>query len=416
MNTHVIAQIYKYAQNNEWKELQICISSNSPNYHQYLFRNLQYSQFSKIFVNKKPPFHFACKYGTVDLIQWFILKAQYPAYLNLDFNGQTPLDAALENKKLEIVEILVKKINITGPEFALKLCKYKYWHLVKRFTDRNFIRCIFQPVTDSTERTSTPLHLIASTGSADLLEHILARRDDNNVNITDSDGKTALTIALQKNQWDQFTILFKNGGKIRPCDLDAISRHNLWDKVGEIIKEVDNTSIFVNSGYIDFLSPLHYISGYCTSDVLEHVLSNSNVEDINIDVQDADNKTPLFYAAELGSDETVRLLLQYGANLSMNGEPALNIPIVNTPEPLEESLATSISFSSFNDRSCQEVPHHNDSKDLLNETNKTNFETNLALRDSCSQNLSEISRSHDLRENWFPILVSVIFVYFVLCF
>ncbi|EHK22944.1 uncharacterized protein TRIVIDRAFT_120571, partial [Trichoderma virens Gv29-8] len=123
--------------------------------------------------------------------------------------------------------------------------------------------------------------MIGSMSSAGdkILKFLVMRNAD--VNVTDSQGRTALHIACSTPYIDRVKVLIEAGANI-----DA------KDKFGRL--------------------PIHFAAAAPSADGFFYLLEQS--KDMDIDVADNDGWTPLLWAARSGAAETITRLVDQGAD------------------------------------------------------------------------------------------------------
>ncbi|MCP4399867.1 MAG: hypothetical protein GY801_21500, partial [bacterium] len=111
-----------------------------------------------------------------------------------------------------------------------------------------------------------------------------------NINVRDSDGSTALKRALHRGAVDIVRMLIEHGAKI------ADEIHTKNDNQARLIKASIQNDV----------------------KSVRRLLAKGGIEDVDAP-DECDKLTPLMYAALCGSTETIKMLLEYGADVNARG-------------------------------------------------------------------------------------------------
>ncbi|KAH0531311.1 hypothetical protein TsFJ059_000161 [Trichoderma semiorbis] len=171
------------------------------------------------------------------------------------------------------------------------------------------------------------------------LKFLIRRKAE--VNITDSEGRTALHIACAYSPMECMKTLVEAGANV-----------DTKDKFGRL--------------------PIHFAAGVDSVDVVAYLLDQ--YKDIHINVADQDGWTPLMWAARTGSADIITMLAERGADVWARGRgigaggewsalKLMNFSDKNTDlrhllEPKERSRGTSESIEEWDDNFHEIKPGH----------------------------------------------------------
>jgi ankyrin repeat protein len=170
-----------------------------------------------------------------------------------DYCDRRPLYVATENQNLETVKWLIER----GADVNIS----------KRSYDR---------------QEPSPLHVAARCGNLEIMDCLI--KAGANVNVRDSDGATPLFCAVDRGETDAAFHLVENGADVNLC----IGGFKRW-------------------------SPLHVAARYGNPNIMECLLKAG----ANVNVQDSDGATPLFWAAAKGKTEAAIHLIENGADVNL---------------------------------------------------------------------------------------------------
>lgn len=159
-----------------------------------------------------PPLHAAIKQGHLDVVNLLLEKG---ADVNcLDQRGWTPLQCSISRGYSHISDRLLKATGLTD---NLNKDNLTSAHLAARLGDVSLLEKVIDLNKSETgegkERIfSQPLHEAAANGHLEAVKFLLER--DAPIDELDSEGKTALFIALSKNHAQVVKHLFEHGAKV----------------------------------------------------------------------------------------------------------------------------------------------------------------------------------------------------------
>ncbi len=178
-----------------------------------------------------------------------------------------------------------------------------------------------------TKKGLTALIYAAKHGDFDMMKFLLERGAD--VNLADINGRSALLHAVNHGQHECVRLLLDHGANINqictedncePLTLCARDNHlkclNVLIEYGANVNEVDD-----EEHYSALHTATHEGNHHCMQTLLEHG-ANPNTVDVN-------GNTPLCTAALNADEDSIALLLDYGANLNQAGTPAQLTPLLH---------------------------------------------------------------------------------------
>ncbi|UKZ47994.1 hypothetical protein TrVGV298_002230 [Trichoderma virens] len=279
---------------------------------------------------KQTRLHFIKKTTRVPVVE--LLAAAKVPFRWKDRDGYTPLALAIEAGNVGVIQYLIKlgaNVNERHPIFGsmLHVAVAKHdMNILKMLVDagavcgavdlasggsllsaaldirysssllRRMVKCLVDeakaPINQFDGKSSYPLiktvAMIGSMSSAGdkILKFLVMRNAD--VNVTDSQGRTALHIACSTPYIDRVKVLIEAGANI-----DA------KDKFGRL--------------------PIHFAAAAPSADGFFYLLEQS--KDMDIDVADNDGWTPLLWAARSGAAETITRLVDQGADVCVRSHP-----------------------------------------------------------------------------------------------
>jgi ankyrin repeat protein len=170
-----------------------------------------------------------------------------------------------------------------------------------------------------------------------------------NIEAMDSDNRTPLLNATEKNNTEISRLLIERGAIIHVKDEDNMTPllHATENNNTEISLLLIERGANINATIFSGVSPIFFASVHNNNDILR-ILINKDVkipEDLsrrqivvnaikklysgeNIEARDSDNRTPLLNATMNNNTEISRLLVDIGANVNVNGGDKNNTPLL----------------------------------------------------------------------------------------
>lgn len=225
----------------------------------------------------------AVLYGHLDIVNLLLSRPYVDVNLPMDM-GATPFYVAMQEGNIDIIQAFLKR-----PDIDYKKCANDGVSPFHIAVDKERLKAVealidldeenvCKPVQDGTN----PLHIAAYKGNLAILEILIKKLSSLNVdlNLKIASGATALFLAAQQGHTEVVKCLKMHGA--------AINQSNY-------IKETPLIAATYN-GHIETVKLL-----------LEY-------PDINVDLAQHENQTPLFIATALRKTSIVRALLHKGAN------------------------------------------------------------------------------------------------------
>lgn len=261
-----------------------------------------------------------------------------------DINGDTALDLASYNNKIEVAKVLLQhKANPTSALFQSLMRRNGEMTqlLLKHQTDVNIFSLNDDP----------PLCIaILYNNNFDTIQSLL--QAGARVNTMDSEGDTALFIAEMKHQTDVAKLLKKYGGisimwqdyDINDHPLHYAILHNDFGNVQNHLKQGNRATINSVDSYQ--ITPLHLAAINGNIRIAQFLLAhgaNANAEDIN-------GNSPLHVALGNKNSELAQLLVIYGADHNQKNDlnktplqlPCHSFQEVMAKEFLQEALTKNL--------------------------------------------------------------------------
>lgn len=281
-----------------------------------------------------------------------------------DKYGYTPLFVAADNGYENIVKLLIEKgadVNLRANNSYTPLliaASKGYENIIKLLTDKKEI-----DVNAKTNSGDTSLFLAATYGYENIVKLLINKGANVNVevnsqwarwtpllfvihkgykniakllikgeaciNAQDEDGKTPLHYAAQNGRLEIVKLLLENGADVNAKNKygEAILHFVIVEGNLEIAKLLleHGANINYQGSYND--TALHEAIKNRHRDITEYLI---NIEDINLNLQNKEGKTPLHLAVLYGYSEIVRLLVEKKSSLDIQdkfGQTALHIAI-----------------------------------------------------------------------------------------
>lgn len=165
------------------------------------------------------------------------------------------------------------------------------------------------------ESKKTPLYYAALNGNTDMVKVLLESGAE--VNAKDEDGRTAYIMACDRGNIETANVLLKAGAEDSlPM---AAARGDLEAVKAFIAKGVD---INTREKNYDQDTALTFASNLGHTEIVKYLLEKG----ANVNLSDANGRTPLWYASGVDNFENVKLLINAGADVNKrpkNGETAI---------------------------------------------------------------------------------------------
>ncbi|KAK2714306.1 hypothetical protein QYM36_008760 [Artemia franciscana] len=256
--------------------------------------------------------HLAVLTGTKDVIALLLKnKAEVNARNNI---RKTPLHTAAENENLDAIGFLIDnkaEINAKAefgytPLDAGVLSGNK--HAVKLLLENNaeFKNNIF---VDRTE--SAPLHYAVDLGHKEIVEILVAKGADVNINYI---NQTPLILATKKNHTDIVKFLIENGANVNTDHCKALflaSQAGFRDIVEMLLKNKGCVNIGCTED--NSAAPLHFAAIGGHTEIINLLIAHG----ATVDAITTDGSTPLYLTVEYGHEEATEVLISNKANINI---------------------------------------------------------------------------------------------------
>ncbi|WP_264688716.1 ankyrin repeat domain-containing protein [Wolbachia endosymbiont (group B) of Catoptria pinella] len=277
---------------------------------------------------------FAVSGNNLDMIQ-FLVDRGANIEVQDDF-GYTPILHAAQSGKWDVVKLLISN----GAKFNNEITyQGTPLHFAVQEGNLDMVQFLLDKGTDiEVENTynEKPLHIAVKAGRLDILELLLARGA--NINATDMDGQTPLHLAAKHHRLDVVKYLIEKGANTNAKDkdektpLELAIQENYADIVeffkqtqldkellmaaekGDLEKVRDSIirGANVNAQDSQGWTPLFWAIQNNNFNIVELLLDNS----ADIKVKDNEAWTPLHWAVQLGSLDVVERLVERGADFN----------------------------------------------------------------------------------------------------
>ncbi|KAJ0049616.1 hypothetical protein Pint_14791 [Pistacia integerrima] len=174
------------------------------------------------------------------------------------------------------------------------------------------------PIRTKKGHESRPLHLAARVGCVFILKQLILHGCQ--IDSRTETGDTALMLAAKSDQADCFLELIISGADLGLINnngdsaMQLAKRSAFGSSLANILRQAIITRKRICSTNLEVFSLLHFVTGMGNVELLQIILQQST-EDIN--KHDALGMTPIAVAAKAGHTEAFRLLINYGADISV---------------------------------------------------------------------------------------------------
>ena len=158
------------------------------------------------------------------------------------------------------------------------------------------------PIDRKNEDEQTPLHLATINGRIDVVKYLL-KRDRNEIMNEDEDSNTPIHLACMNKRYKTLEVLLKYGADVHCRNTKK------WTPLDCAGNQYLQSCINIMNQFLNHIQPASVGSIECA----ELLLQNS----ATIDPVDRSKTTPLHLAAENGHAKMIELLLDYGADITM---------------------------------------------------------------------------------------------------
>lgn len=244
-----------------------------------------------------------------------------------DVEGERPIHVAASEDQCEFIELLAKKAIAEIPEDKKDEELKKFinvrshekdtpLHLAAQAGYEETVKTLIKLGADInalTDTKQTPLHLAAISGQCCIVEHLI--NNGAKIDVFDKQQMTPLHKACQFGRLETVKYLHKNGAKIDAKDDEDFTplMCAVWKGQKDIVEYLLDADADINVVDISSRSLIHL----AVDDDLEETLKLLLVRgcEVFVDSDDNNNRRPLHYAASIGNEEAIEILLKYSAEI-----------------------------------------------------------------------------------------------------
>ena len=313
-----------------------------------------------------------CFVGDVDMLRVLLDGGAHPD-LSGGEDGATPLIVACENEFIEVVEILIKSVNVNR---KLRSNGYTALHKTASAGNPRIAEIIISnnaEIDIQSQTGLTPLHIAASAGNQEIVDILL--HHNANFNIQDDAGTTPLIRAVQDCHPQIATLLIDAGADITLRAIYGLHVLHFAAFTGDIdtIEKISHQGVSLDVQDDNDTTPLHLVASKgmlnCTKIL---ILKGASVNIVN-----NEDVAPLHLAVYNDCVEVVQFLMEHGANIELKVDG-------NTTANLSESK---------------------DMKKVLNEISRSNKDSQMPLVEQEKYATKEIDSSDTVEEVKYEISV-----------
>lgn len=183
------------------------------------------------------------------------------------------------------------------------------------------------PIKTEKGHKSCPIHLAARVGCLKVLKQLILYGCD--LNSRTESGETALMITAKFDQPDCFLELMVSGadlGLVNHNGDDAVQlarRSSFSSSLSKLISQAILMGENVFSSRLEVFSSLHFAAAVGDTKILKKLVLGNSMEDMN--KHDGSGLTPLLVSAKAGHTEVFRLLVEFGADISMRSREGQSV-------------------------------------------------------------------------------------------
>jgi ankyrin repeat protein len=164
----------------------------------------------------------------------------------------------------------------------------------------------------------TPLHYAVLLEREDIVTLLVSQApESSSLDVTDAKGNTALTLAVQKKCLAITQILIRHGASCNAADPDGLTPVHHAARLGfsEGLRMLLDGGGNPNMVDKELFTPVHHAinGGYADSSLVNMLVAAG----ANLEARDANRRTPLMLAAQLGKDELAAWFLDAGAGAQL---------------------------------------------------------------------------------------------------
>lgn len=183
------------------------------------------------------------------------------------------------------------------------------------------------PIKAEKGHKSCPIHLAARVGCPKVLKQLILHGC--NLNTRTESGETALMVAAKFDHPDCFLQLTVSGADLGLVNENGDSavqlakRSSFSSSLSKLISRAILMGENVFSSRLEVFSSLHFAAAVGDTEILKKLFAGKSIEDIN--KHDGTGLTPILASAKAGHAEAFRLLIKFGADISIRSQEGLSI-------------------------------------------------------------------------------------------
>ena len=265
--------------------------------------------------------HLAAKSGNWECLQ--VIRKAGGSINATNKAGQKPYDVAVGDCRKTLAQAELTAMGISAGQYNEKLVSHISPKDKSPRSEEEVARTLnllldaganinYQRHSDKT----TPLIMAACHSKVCLTE--LLKRQDLNIDLQDSEGRSALSYTAHFGETEMLKLLLQAGAKTSVIDEEGHTPLTIAVKMNkkDCVRELLNHGADVNyKRKSDGLTPLMFAACY-SDDCLKELLKHHSISE-SLNLSDHEKRTALHYAAAEAAKERVKMLLEAGASVSI---------------------------------------------------------------------------------------------------
>eukprot|EP01132_Coremiostelium_polycephalum_P002194 gene2194-2700_t len=268
------------------------------------------------------PLSLAAKPWNTEIIESLLVQGKNVQVNTLDKDGKTPLHRAVENKKLNIVKLLLENganVNIPDRDHNTPL------NTAAEIGDQEMMLLLLEKNTNSTKKSNTPLIWIVYLSN--LYKNLFKKGQNADASVNEKVEHELLQAAILESNQEKLKPLLKKGVDVNKKNKKGSAPLHLaiTTKAEEIVKLLLKYKADVNTKDQDGATPLHL----AVKNNIEGIITLLVQKGADVNAKDKDGSAPLHWA---GNKVVIKLLVEQGADMNAkdeNGHTPLHSAIEN---------------------------------------------------------------------------------------